>query len=91
MENKDVLLRVEHLRQYFKDYVESFISNSYGYYYPEAKHWVANRTMEQNTIGIKQEPIIKGDIISKIDSLIEKREIPIISMCFSIGMAFWGI
>ncbi len=79
------------LRNYFKDYVESFISNSYGYYYPEASHWVANRTMEANSMGIEQKPLIEGKIVSKIDSLIEQRNLPLISMCFSIGTAFWMI
>lgn len=79
------------LTQYFKDYVESFISNSYGYYYPEATHWVANRTMEQNNMGISQQPIVNSELVSKIDSIIERRDIPIISMFFSIGMAFWTI
>lgn len=84
-----IKLWLKFLIKYPKDYIESFISNSYGYYYPEAKHWVANRTMEQNSMGLEQTPIINGDIVSKIDSLIEKRDIPLISMCFSIGMAFW--
>ena len=77
------------LLRYPKDYIESFISNSYGYYYPEAKHWVANRTMEPNNMGLEQTPLIKGKIVSKIDSLIERREIPIVSMFFSIGFAVW--
>lgn len=79
------------LTKYFKDYVESFISNSYGYYYPEASYWVANRTMEPNNLGLEQAPIIDGKLVSQVDSLIEKREIPILSMCFSIGTAFWII
>lgn len=77
------------LKPYFKDYVESFISNSYGYYYPEAMHWVANRTMEQNNLGIEQHPLLEGKLVSRVDSLIEKRDIPILSMFFSIGFAFW--
>ena len=84
-----IKLWIKLLKTNFKDYVESFISNSYGYYYPEAKHWVANRTMEKNKLGLEQTPIINGKLVSKVDSLIEKRDIPIISMCFSIGMAFW--
>lgn len=79
------------MKIYFKDYVESFISNSYGYYYPEARYWVANRTTEVNNMGIEQSPLIEGKLVSKIDSIIEKRDIPIISMCFSIGTAFWLI
>ena len=79
------------MKSYFKDYIESFISNSYGYYYPEATHWVANRTMESNNMGLEQNPIVNLGIVSKVDSLIERREIPIISMFFSIGIAFWAI
>ena len=77
------------LKCYFKDYVESFISNSYGYYYPEATHWVANRTMEVNEMGIEQSPKIQGRIVTWLNSFIERRDIPLISMFFSIGMAFW--
>lgn len=86
-----IKLWIKLLKQYFKDYVESFISNSYGYYYPEAKHWVANRTMEPNNMGISQQPLIDGNLVSKVDSLIERRDIPILSMFFSIGTAFWLI
>ena len=86
-----IKLWIKLLKTNFKDYVESFISNSYGYYYPEAKHWVANRTMETNNMGITQQPLIEGTLVSKIDSLIEKRDIPILSMFFSIGTAFWAI
>lgn len=74
------------MKNYFKDYVESFISNSYGYYYPEAIHWVANRTMEVNDMGLEQTPIIQTKLI---DFIIERRDIPLVSMCFSIGTAFW--
>ncbi len=86
-----VKLWLKLMKSYFIEYVESFISNSYGYYYPEAKHWVANRTMEKNDMGIEQHKLIEGKIVTQIDSLIEKREIPIVSMFFSIGMAFWII
>ena len=88
-ENKIELIKIwlKLMRSYFKDYVESFISNSYGYYYPEATHWVANRTMEPNNMGLEQTPIIQAKLI---DFLIERRDIPLLSMCFSIGTAFWG-
>lgn len=79
------------LTNYFKDYVESFISNSYGYYYPEAKHWVTIRTVRENNLGISQQPIIDSELVTKIDSIIDRRDIPIISMFFSIGTAFWII
>ena len=89
-ENKVDLIKIwlKLMKSYFKDYVESFISNSYGYYYPEATHWVANRIMEPNNMGLEQTPIIQ---INLVDFLIEKRDIPLISMFFSIGTAFWMI
>ena len=92
-ENKSKFLKLwlKLLKKYSKDYIESFVSNSYGYYYPEAKHWVANRTVEANNLGIVQTPLIKGKFVSRIDSYIEKRDIPLISMIFSVGMAFWII
>ena len=90
-EHKVDLIKIwfELMKKYFPDYVASFISNSYGYYYPEAKHWVANRFMEPNDLGIEQTKLIEGNIVTKWDSLIERREIPIISMFFSIGFCFW--
>ena len=78
--------------KYPTDYIESFICNSYGYYYPEAKHWVANRTMEKDDIlNLQTSPIVEIKAVKKIDSYIEKREVPFISMLFSIGFIFWII
>ena len=79
------------LKGYFKDYVESFISNSYGYYYPEAVNWITCKDMEENRYGIKFSQLIDGKLISKISSLTDRRDIPMVSMCLSVGMAFWLI
>lgn len=80
------------LKKYPTEYVESFICNSYGYYYPEAQHWVANRTMEKDDIlNLKINPLVEVSGVKKIDSLIERRDIPLISMFFSIGFMFWLI
>ncbi|MBR2240715.1 MAG: hypothetical protein IJ890_05000 [Clostridia bacterium] len=79
-------------KKYPVDYIESFICNSYGYYYPEAKHWVANRTMEKDEIlYLQSKPIIEINLVKKVDSYIERRDIPFISMMFSIGFMFWLI
>lgn len=78
--------------RYPKEYFEAFFSNNYGYYYPDAIHWVANRTMEQDDIlHLQSMPLIQGKLVEKINSLIENRTIPILSMAFSIGFAFWLI
>ena len=79
------------LLKYPKDYVESFISNSYGYYYPEAYNGVVSRATMDHNMGIEQKPKIQGKIVERIDSFIDRRDIPLVSMIFSIGMAFWVI
>ena len=83
------------LIKYPKDYVESFISNSYGYYYIEAKYWVVSRvTMDNpnNPMGIEQQPKISSNkVLDYVDSMIDNRDVPLISMCFSVGAAFWMI
>lgn len=72
-------------------YIESFLCNSYGYWFPEAQNWVANRDVEPNNLGIHQDSKIQNSNIKKFDSIIEKRNIPIVSMLFSIGFMFWCI
>lgn len=79
----------ELLFKYPKEYVESFISNSYGYYYVEARNnAVSTATMDHN-MGIEQQPKIKGELINQVILLVEDRDIPVISMFFSIGLSFW--
>lgn len=81
------------IKLFFKfpiEYVESFLCNCYGYWYPEANNWVVARTIiEDEKLQVFQEPIIEGEIIKKVDSLIDKRNIPVISMFFSLGFMFW--
>ena len=80
------------LMRYPMDYIEAFFSNNYGYWYPEAKHWVANRTMERDDIlHLTSTPLIEGKLVEKIDAQIENRSIPILAMAFSIGFTFWLI
>lgn len=82
------------LMKYPKDYIESFISNSYGYYYVEARSNAVSRvTMDDpnNIMGIEQQPKINGKLVEIIDSTIDQRDIPLLSMCFSVGAAFWLI
>lgn len=75
--------------------IEAFLSNSYGYYYPEAQNWMASREIFQGFEGqeapitIYRKPLIDGKLVTSIDSIMEKRHIPIVSMLFSIGFAFW--
>lgn len=71
--------------------IEAFLCNNYGYWYPETVNWVVSREnlVEAEELNIKQEPIANLEIIGKYDSLIDKRDIPLSSMLYSIGFNFW--
>lgn len=81
------------------DAIESFLCNSYGYWYPEAQNWVVSRKIYKGSveggteipIDVYQTPIIQGKLVSVVDSFIERRNIPIVSLLFSIGFVFWII
>lgn len=90
-ENKSELINLwlKLLVRYPKDYIESFISNSYGYYYPEAYSTTTSEVTLDHNMGIEQSPKIKGTIIEKMNYVANNREIPLLSMIFSIGAGFW--
>ena len=71
--------------KYPKDYIEAFISNSYGYYYPEVRNSVVSRVTMDHNMGIKQTPLIDGKWVEQIDGLIDARGIPVFGFVFSIG------
>lgn len=76
-------------------YIESFLCNCYGYWYPEAYNWVIARYAqiedrpEVEELKLEKTPIIEGKLINKIWDLTEKRNVPVLSMVFSIGFAMW--
>lgn len=82
--------------KYPKTAIESFLCNSYGYWYPEYQYWVVARSTVNSdnegkiTLPIQQKTLIESKL-NKYDLLIERRNIPIISMLFSIGFVFWTI
>ena len=92
-----IKLWLDLFRKYPGTYIEAFICNSYGYWYPEASNWVVSRVISESedqeiqALELKQTPIIEGTIIKRIDSYTENRNIPIVSMFFSIGFAMWLI
>ena len=75
--------------------IEAFLCNCYGYWYPEASNWVVSRVIvepqieKQEELNLHQTPLIKGKFVKEIDSYIDKRNAPILSMLFSIGFAMW--
>lgn len=68
--------------------VESYLSNSFGYWYPDTTYWTVSTEMSENKL---LEP---NSLLPNLKSNIEKiniyspRNIPILSMFYSIGFSF---
>ncbi len=75
--------------------IESFLCNNYGYWYPEAIHWVVGREVfettqeKEATLQLKDTPIVDLPNLEKFDSLLDRRDLPLNSMLYSIGFTFW--
>ena len=83
--------------KYPRSAIEAFLCNSYGYWYPEAVHWVVGREVyksdqekEQN-LNLANNPIVDLQNLEKFDSLLDKRDLPLNSMLYSIGFVFWVV
>ena len=74
-----------------RTYIESFLMNSYGYWYPEARHWIIGIGILDNDLGMEQNPIVEIGLIDEVDVLFGPSFYPVVSMLFSIGLAFWII
>ncbi len=87
-----IKLWLQLLAQYPKEYVESFISNSYGYYYVEAENGaIFTVTMDDQDapMGIEQTPIINSRLVDFATTLVDSKDEVLITMFFSLGLAFW--
>lgn len=81
------------LSKYPATYIESFLCNSYGYWYPEASHWVVARGVNKASrlpeLNLHNDSKLNIQPLKMFDSFIDKRTIPVFSMVFSIGFTFW--
>ncbi len=90
-----VKLYVKLALKYPRATIEAFLCNNYGYWYPEAIHWVVAREIfettreEEMALDLKATPIKNIESLEKWDSLLDRRDLPINSMLYSIGFVFW--
>ena len=90
-----VKLWVKLCLKYPRAAIESFLCNNYGYWYPEAIHWVVGREIYQSdqekeqALNLKDNPIVNLEGLENWDSLLDRRDLPLNSMLYSIGFAFW--
>ncbi len=77
--------------------IESFLCGNYGYWYPEAFNWVVGREIyqpdkqEEKNLDLKSTPIVELKELEKYDSLLDRRDLPLNSMLYSIGFTFWMV
>ncbi len=92
-----VKLYIKLALKYPRATIESFLCNNYGYWYPESVNMVAGRgiseTTEEKELSLKLEntPIVELAEVEKFDSLIDRRDLPLNSMLYSIGFNFWVV
>ena len=83
--------------KYPKSAIESFLCNSYGYWYPETINWVVSREIYQSNLEseqaleLKTTPVIKIESLEKYNSILGRRDLPLNSMLYSIGFTFWVV
>ena len=75
----------KYLIKYPKKYIESFFANNYGYWYPEAHYWMFAKSLNDEKLNLKKESKLD---IELLDSVIEERNIPVVSMITSLGFEF---
>ncbi len=75
--------------QFPREAIESFLCNSYGYWYPETTNSVVSRVIIENELGLHSYPLLQNSIFDIMDDFIDYRNIPVFSMIFSVGIMFW--
>lgn len=79
--------------KYPVEYIEAFLDNSYGYWYPQANNgilptWYVYEESE-GVIGYDRKPAVNLEFLDGYYADVNGRRMPIISMWISIGFVFW--
>ncbi len=71
-------------------YIESFLMNSFGYWYPDSPYWITAYEIHGNPFGVSPLnpiPPVRGGVIGLQNTLLPK--LPTVSMLYSIGFMVW--
>lgn len=77
---------------YPADYLKAYISQTYGYWYPDSFYLVAEAEGVSGTgLGVSHTPLIGGPLVIKAKEISIKlgSMVPIYSLLWSMGVAFW--
>lgn len=92
-----IKLYVELALQFPIETIESFVNGSFGYYYPNTVGWGVYTGVNTEQFGqyeeykFEQKPVIKIELLDKLNEFVNTRNLPIVSMIVSIGFLFWVI
>lgn len=74
------------------DYLRAYISQTYGYWYPDSFYLVAEAEgVSATSLGVSHTPLIRGPLVVKGKEISIKlgSMLPIYSLLWSMGVAFW--
>lgn len=96
IEHKGEFLKL-YIKLFFKypgDYIQAFVDQTGGYYFPEANHLVAdNEGIVANDCGVYSSPLMRGKIIVKAKEIAIKlgNMVPLYGILWSCGSILWLI
>lgn len=80
------------LCKYPRDYIEAYVNQTYGYYYPDIFYTIAdNEGISQTDLNITARPIIHGPLVVKYKEIILKfyQIIPLYGLIWGMGFMAW--
>lgn len=77
--------------RYPKDYLDAYIDQTKGYWFPREPEQVVNFGITNNDDGLVSQPIFNGPVLIKINELLTKfyTMIPVYGFLYSMGGVFW--
>lgn len=79
-------------RSYPGDYLKAYINQTYGYWYPDSFYPVADvEGVSATKLGVSHTPLIGGPVVVKVKEISLKlgSMVPLYSLLWSMGIAFW--
>ena len=82
-------------QKYPVEYLEGFLHNNYGYWYPETSWWItmSGIQMHDRIPELQHTPILKLGIVDKINQWFTSEQYektPVLPLLFKPGACFWG-
>ena len=77
------------LIKYPETYIEAFLCQTHGYWYPDIENAIVMRSVDPNEYGVHQVKIVPSIVEQAFSGIFVIRVFPVISMLLSIGFVVW--